>query len=330
MNLMRASNMPCCTPILGKFTIFPKKRPIFTSTPITRRYCVSTTYSIRTSGRLARAKLLYRRLSSLLLCERARAAHTTLIALSLSLAQWADDVKIVNEYVPGIPWTWPCRLQQLWPLSVRCKCRSFNVCAHTFCPFAGDKRWAERAQLSSADANTAEDHDQFYRDHKLLLVLFRVLGVMPVTRSQPGGFIDVPPESRLVATFIRIPFVAGKITFSWKSLATAYSILFYVVTTTIVVIVGQERLEILRTTKKFDDKIYAIIFVIFLVPHFWIPFVGWGKCFWHQDLIRHGSDNVLPRNEMIVNRRFVSRTHQSKTIDVLFLSFCTSACRLFH
>lgn len=69
----------------------------------------------------------------------------------------------------------------------------------------------------------------------------------------------------------------GRVTFSWKSLATAYAIVFYCLATVVVVIVGQERLLILSTTKKFDDKIYAIVFVIFLVPHFWIPFVGWGE-----------------------------------------------------
>lgn len=47
--------------------------------------------------------------------------------------------------------------------------------------------------------------------------------------------------------------------------------------TFVVIIVGRERIQILQTTKKFDEKIYAILFVIFLVPHFWIPFVGWGK-----------------------------------------------------
>lgn len=50
----------------------------------------------------------------------------------------------------------------------------------------GDKRRAERAQLNSADGDTGETHDQFYRDHKLVLVLFRALAVMPITRSQPG------------------------------------------------------------------------------------------------------------------------------------------------
>ena len=48
------------------------------------------------------------------------------------------------------------------------------------------KERAVRAQLNSADGDTCETHDQFYRDHKLLLVLFRGLAVMPITRSVPG------------------------------------------------------------------------------------------------------------------------------------------------
>lgn len=55
-----------------------------------------------------------------------------------------------------------------------------------------------------------------------------------------------------------------------------YAFCFYIVATVIVLVVGYERVKILQTTKKFDDYIYGIIFVIFLVPHFWIPFVGWG------------------------------------------------------
>lgn len=116
-----------------------------------------------------------------------------------------------------------------------------------------EKERGRRANLNSANGDTAEKHDQFYRDHKLLLVLFRVLAVMPITRSSPG-----------------------KVTFSWRSGATMYAIFFYIVTTVIVLIVGRERLHILQTTVRFDDYIYAILFVIFLVPHFWIPFVGWG------------------------------------------------------
>ncbi|CAK1580144.1 unnamed protein product [Parnassius mnemosyne] len=116
-----------------------------------------------------------------------------------------------------------------------------------------DYEQEQRDLLSSQDGDTCEIHDQFYRDHKLLLVLFRALAVMPITRSRPGT-----------------------ITFSWRSRATMYAICFYIVTTVIVINVGYERIMILRSIRKFDDYIYAILFIVFLVPHFWIPFVGWG------------------------------------------------------
>lgn len=68
----------------------------------------------------------------------------------------------------------------------------------------------------------------------------------------------------------------GKITFSWTSGATIYAIVFWSFLTFIVLTVAKERIRILQTTSEFDEYIYAIIFVIYLVPHFWIPFVGWG------------------------------------------------------
>lgn len=116
-----------------------------------------------------------------------------------------------------------------------------------------EKERVMRAQLNSQDGNTAEIHDQFYRDHKLLLVLFRLLAVMPITRSAPG-----------------------RITFSWRSSASIYAFTFYALATILVCRIGWERLVILQNTKQFDEYVYGILFVIFLVPHFWIPFVGWG------------------------------------------------------
>ncbi|XP_031624857.1 gustatory and odorant receptor 22-like [Contarinia nasturtii] len=152
-----------------------------------------------------------------------------------------------------------------------------------------DKKRAERAQLNSADGDTAEINDQFYRDHKLLLVLFRVLAVMPITRSSPG-----------------------RVTFKWKSLATIYAVFFYIAMTVVVFYVGRERIRILSETKKFDEKIYAYIFLIFLVPHFWIPFVGWGvakevavyKTMWGSFQVRYyrvtGRNLVFPRLKMLL------------------------------
>lgn len=49
-----------------------------------------------------------------------------------------------------------------------------------------EKERAIRSQLNSANGVTAEIHDQFYRDHKLLITLFQTLAVMPITRSSPG------------------------------------------------------------------------------------------------------------------------------------------------
>lgn len=67
----------------------------------------------------------------------------------------------------------------------------------------------------------------------------------------------------------------GKVTFSWKSKASIYAFIFYAILTVNILIVGNERIKVLQETKKFDDYIYGILFVIFLIPHFWIPFVGW-------------------------------------------------------
>ncbi|KAH1024972.1 hypothetical protein HUJ05_009792 [Dendroctonus ponderosae] len=77
---------------------------------------------------------------------------------------------------------------------------------------------AKRFKLDENDGRNIDDHDQFYRDHKLLLILFK--------------FLDFT--------------------------------------------VGYERVDILlNKSRKFDEYIYAIIFIVFLVPHFVVPFVGW-------------------------------------------------------
>ncbi|XP_062558676.1 gustatory and odorant receptor 22-like [Armigeres subalbatus] len=148
---------------------------------------------------------------------------------------------------------------------------------------------AARAQLNSADGDTCELHDQFYRDHKLLLVLFRALAVMPILRSSPG-----------------------RITFDWRSWASIYAYCFYVVSTAVVLVVGYERVKILQDTKKFDEYIYGILFVIFLVPHFWIPFVGWGvakhvavyKTMWGAFQVRYyrvtGTNMQFPHLKLLI------------------------------
>lgn len=104
----------------------------------------------------------------------------------------------------------------------------------------------------------------------------------------------------------------GRVTFSWKSWASIYAFLFYCCTTVIVVIVGQERIKILSNTRKFDESIYGILFIIFLVPHFWIPFVGWGvandvaeyKTNWGSFQVRYyrvtGENLQFPRLKILI------------------------------
>lgn len=92
---------------------------------------------------------------------------------------------------------------------------------------------------------------QFYRDHKLLLVLFRALAVMPITRSMPGILFELLID----IWYILQRILSGRITFSWKSKASIYAYFFYAFATIIVLIVGRERLLILQTIQKFDELV---------------------------------------------------------------------------
>lgn len=135
-----------------------------------------------------------------------------------------------------------------------------------------EKERAIRSQLNSANGDTAEIHDQFYRDHKLLIKLFQTLAVMPITRSAPGDKFSSSYKLRQIMPSTKFP-LTGRITFSWNSSATYYAIVFYVFTTIIVLVVGYERVQILLTTRKFDEYIYAVVFIIFLIPHFWFVII---------------------------------------------------------
>lgn len=110
----------------------------------------------------------------------------------------------------------------------------------------------QRSRLHTNNYQALEDQDQFYRDHKVLLHLFVVLGVVPVQRK------------------------TGRVYYSLKSFQFLYALILYGITSILVVLVGRERLNILLYgSKKFDEYIYSIIFIVYLVPHFFIPYVGW-------------------------------------------------------
>ncbi|RLZ02222.1 Gustatory receptor 24 [Cephus cinctus] len=102
------------------------------------------------------------------------------------------------------------------------------------------------------DAKLLDEHDHFYDDTKALLVLFQIMGVMPIQRGQ------------------------GVTTFEWTSPATLYAFCLWIAETVIVILVGRERIEnTLEPGKPFDEYIYNIIFLCILAPHFLLPVASW-------------------------------------------------------
>nr|QHN69208.1 gustatory receptor 3 [Sirex nitobei] len=102
------------------------------------------------------------------------------------------------------------------------------------------------------DGKLLEEHDHFYDDTKALLVLFQIMGVMPIQRT------------------------VGTTTFEWTSPTTLYAICLWVAETIIVVLVGLERIEnTFKPGKPFDEYIYNIIFLCILTPHFLLPMAAW-------------------------------------------------------
>lgn len=95
-------------------------------------------------------------------------------------------------------------------------------------------------------------YDSFYDTTKSLLVLFQVMGVMPIERQQ------------------------GKTIFRWFSAVTCWAYFIYIVETIFVSIVFKERLLlIVKPGKRFDEYIYGVIFLSILIPHFLLPLGAW-------------------------------------------------------
>ncbi|GLV40378.1 Gustatory receptor 21a [Carabus blaptoides fortunei] len=95
--------------------------------------------------------------------------------------------------------------------------------------------------------------DNFYRDTKSLLVLFQIMGVMPIERAG-----------------------IGHTEWNWISRTTIYSYILFISETVYVTIVFKARLELtLQKGKRFDEYIYNFIFLSILVPHFLLPIAAW-------------------------------------------------------
>jgi gustatory receptor len=115
-----------------------------------------------------------------------------------------------------------------------------------------------RPKESENDVDLLDKHDSFYHTTKSLLVLFQLMGVMPIMRSPPGSHMP-------------------RTTFRWCSKAFIWSYIVYGCETIIVVLIGKERIAkfISNTDKRFDEVIYNIIFMSILVPHFLLPLASW-------------------------------------------------------
>ncbi|KAI4467823.1 invertebrate gustatory receptor [Holotrichia oblita] len=106
---------------------------------------------------------------------------------------------------------------------------------------------------SEPDPELLEQFDSFYQTTKSLLVLFQIMGVMPIERS-----------------------AKGITTFRWFSGATIYAYSLFVAETIFVTIIFKERLLlVLQKGKRFDEYIYSIIFLSILIPHFLLPIAAW-------------------------------------------------------
>lgn len=133
----------------------------------------------------------------------------------------------------------------------------------------------------------------------------------------------------------------GLVTFNWKSSAMIYAVCLYSLITIVVIKVGKERLDVLKTTSEFDELIYAYIFLIFLIPHFWIPFVGWGvanqvadyKTMWAKFQVRYyrvtGTTLEFPRLKFLIMFLFVG-TVVFAAIFLVSLSFLLEGFLLRH
>lgn len=119
------------------------------------------------------------------------------------------------------------------------------------------------------DPELLDKHDSFYHTTKSLLVLFQIMGVMPIHRN--------PPLPNLPRTG-----------FSWRSKQVLWAIFIYCIQTAVVVLVLRERVNnfVLNSDKRFDEAIYNIIFISLLFTNFLLPVASW----------RHGPQVAIFKN----------------------------------
>lgn len=126
-----------------------------------------------------------------------------------------------------------------------------------------------RKQETVDDPLELDRHDSFYQTTKSLLVLFQIMGVMPIHRNPPVK--DLPRTG-----------------YSWTSKQVMWAIFIYSCQTTIVVLVLRERVKKFVTSpdKRFDEAIYNVIFISLLFTNFLLPVASW----------RHGPQVAIFKN----------------------------------
>ncbi|KAF5283827.1 hypothetical protein FQA39_LY04647 [Lamprigera yunnana] len=110
-----------------------------------------------------------------------------------------------------------------------------------------------RGFTDNPDPEILDNYDFFYKTTKSLLVLFQIMGVMPIERSG-----------------------VAQTTFRWTSKTTIYAYVIYSAETVYVLYVLQARVNLLlEERKRFDEYIYGVIFLSLLSPHFLLPILAW-------------------------------------------------------
>lgn len=114
-----------------------------------------------------------------------------------------------------------------------------------------------RKQSTADDPLLLDEYDSFYHTTKSLLVLFQIMGIMPIRRNPPKRGVE-------------------RTSFKW-SRVFVWAIFIYCLELVVVVLVGYDRVMnfIDNSEKKFDAIIYNVIFLSILVPHFLLPVAAW-------------------------------------------------------
>ncbi|XP_037960969.1 gustatory and odorant receptor 21a [Teleopsis dalmanni] len=126
-----------------------------------------------------------------------------------------------------------------------------------------------RKQSVVDDPDLLDKHDSFYHTTKSLLVLFQIMGVMPIHRNPTGT--NLPRTG-----------------YSWTSKQFFWALFMYSIQTTVVVLVLRERVKkfVNNSERRFDEAIYNVIFISLLFTNFLLPIASW----------RHGPQVAIFKN----------------------------------